>query len=224
MEVRRMRKAMIYFLTLVLLLVSVPAAFAQEASTQFVEQVNSTVVTQKTFTSEDVFSLERYVSVNAAGLFELDNKQAIADGVDKELLKGQQKYFLYLNTEIESGNLIANTDLTIKQTNQNKITSSTVSVMACIGITSDNEVFWWGTNKFFNSCDADAFAADLAGVAAVAGGMTLVTLYFPGVSAPAGITAAYFGLLSSRIAANNSADTGVEIAMTWAMAYNIEPQ
>jgi len=52
--------------------------------------------------------------------------------------------------------------------------------------------------------------SDFAGVSAVSTGIAVIAAYFGAVSAiPPGLTAAYFALLSSRIAANNAKGTGI---------------
>lgn len=54
-----------------------------------------------------------------------------------------------------------------------------------------------------NSCEANQFSADLAGAAAVTTGVAVVAAYFEAIPAiPPGLGAAYFALVSSRVAAN----------------------
>jgi len=43
-----------------------------------------------TFTKDDILTLEKYISVNKKGFFEIDKKQAKADGVNNSLLNGRK--------------------------------------------------------------------------------------------------------------------------------------
>lgn len=172
-------------------------------------------------------SLERYVSVNSEGLFTLDTTSAIKDGVSVELLEGQQEYFNSLNLEIKEGKLQANENLDIINLDSDfdeDLLNSGVSLYACKGVTTNPVTHWWGQSRKFNSCDADKFAADLAGVAAGAAGAGILAIWFPGMGWASVASAAYCSLYSSRVTANNAYGTGVKINMTWAMIYDIEPQ
>lgn len=72
---------------------------------------------------------------------------------------------------------------------------------------------------------ANKVAADFAGAASVAGGVAVVAGIWGVVPAvPPRIAGSYWALLSSRIYANNSDNTGVVLDMTWAYIFDIEPQ
>ena len=59
------------------------------------------------FTSEDVFALESYISVDKNGYFSIDEKTTKKDGVNTELVNGQKEYFKELNSMIKEGKLKA---------------------------------------------------------------------------------------------------------------------
>jgi len=48
--------------------------------------------------------------------------------------------------------------------------------------------YWWGYNRYLNSCEADELAADFAGVSAVSTGIAVIAAYFGAVPAiPPGV-------------------------------------
>ncbi|GGJ23031.1 hypothetical protein [Paenibacillus hunanensis] len=209
-----MKRIVSFLLALILFIVTCPQTFASDMK-------------DKEFTKQDVLALEPYVSVNDNGLFELDYSKAQENGVDIELLDGQKNYFNTLNKQIESGELEAHSDLSITPKNSAPLTSNlNKSVTAtCAGKSTAVQQYWWGYSRYMNSCEANKFSADLTGVSATSGGIAVIAAYFGALPAvPPGITAAYFGLLASRVSANNANSTGIYLEMTWALAFNITPQ
>ncbi|WP_322923315.1 hypothetical protein [Paenibacillus campi] len=204
-----MRKIISFLLILVLFIISCPPTFANDN-------------TNNEFTKEDVLTLKPYVSVNANGFFELNDVKAKQDGIDVSLLEGQKTYFDELNQQIRSGNLKAHSDLSITSNNQTPLISNLnkSATSSCTGINTAVKNYWWGYSRYMDSCVANKFAADLT-----SGGISVVAAYFGVLPAvPPGITASYFGLLASRVAANNANSTGIYLEMTWALAFNITPQ
>ncbi|MCR8978663.1 hypothetical protein [Brevibacillus laterosporus] len=199
-----------------------PNAFA------FADQTKSvSVAAEGDFTKEDILPLKKYVLVNNEGFFEFDIEKAKADGFEEELLIGQQKYLQQLNTQIAEGDLKAYNNLDVKAIHSNK-PSSVISIKGkgnCNGITTEKTTYWWGYSRKLDSCEANKVAADFAGAASVAGGVAIVAgIWGVAPAVPPGIAGSYWALLSSRIYANNSDNTGVVLDMTWAYIFDIEPQ
>ncbi|MDN9012900.1 hypothetical protein [Brevibacillus laterosporus] len=197
-----------------------PNAFA------FADQAKSvSVAAEGDFTKEDILPLKKYVTVNSEGFFEFDIEKAKADGFEDELLIGQQKHLQQLNAQIAEGDLKAYNNLDVKAIHSDK-PSSVISIKGnCNGITTDVKTYWWGYSRKMDSCKTNRVAADFASASSIAAGTAVVAGIFGGAPAvPAGITSAYWALLSSRLYANNSDNTGVVLDMTWAYVFDIEPQ
>ena len=210
-----MRKVSIIFLCLILTLVLTQSAFAKNEN-----------LVKKSYTKEQILTLEKFVSVNNNGLFELNHKKARAAGIDKALLDVQQQVFNHLNKEVLNGNLIATKDLKILNLNaSSNLTFSASMMQACSGQSTATETFWWGYSRYFDSCEADDLADNLAGVSAVSTGVAIIATAFgvAPIAIPSGLTAAYLVLLSSRVSANNNG-SGVFIEMTWVFAFDVTPQ
>ncbi|MGV8147271.1 MAG: hypothetical protein ACLKAK_05680 [Alkaliphilus sp.] len=193
------------------------------------------------FTKQDILSLEKYVSVSKHGYFELDVKRALADNVDRVLLKGQQNHFNYLNSFIKKGALKAHSNLLI--TNNISTTSfyanSSLALELPISIILNTrshwqscgggkntavDWHWWGYSRYACDCTTREMASDFNSAASVAAGIGAVAFHFGVIPAiPAALTVAYFGLFASRLNANNRG-IGVYIEITWALVYDITPQ
>ncbi|QDX95483.1 hypothetical protein EEL31_13345 [Brevibacillus laterosporus] len=197
-----------------------PDAFAFAAQSQEIS-----VVAESDFTKEDILPLKKYVSVNSEGFFELDIEKAKADGFEEELLIGQQKHLQHLNVQIAEGDLKAYNNLTVEATHSGK-PSSVISIKGnCNGVTTEVKNYWWGYSRKLDSCKANKVAADFAGAASVAGGVAVVAgIWGVAPAVPPGIAGSYWALLSSRLYANNSDNTGIVLDMTWAYIFDIEPQ
>ncbi len=209
-----MKKIISFLLVLVLFTVACPPTFANGNSND-------------EYTKQDILTLKPYVYVNSDGFFELNETQAKKDGISVDLLDGQKTYFDKLNEKIKSGYLEAHSDLSITTKTQAPLTSSINKSVtsSCTGITSAVKDYWWGYSRYMDSCVANKFAADLTSVSVTSGGISIVATYFGVIPAvPPGITASYFGLLASRVAANNANSTGIYLEMTWALVFNITPQ
>lgn len=214
-----MKKISIIILTLMLLFSAVPTVFGQDVESISIER-------EIGFTTSDIMGLEKYISVNKKGFFELDYLLAVRDNIQKELLEGQQNYFNELNKLIAENKLIAFPDLTIKSNIKDQLDLNIqLNKSSCDGVTKPTEYHWWGYSRLLDSCNANGLAADLAGAASISAGAAVIAGIFGGVAAvPPGIAAAYWGLVSARIYANNSHSTGIYFGMTWVYVFNIEPQ
>lgn len=208
------------FVTAMIAPLSNTLVFANES------QLKVSVDEKSNFSKEDILPLEKYISVKK-GFFEFDIKKAKADGFKKELLNGQQKYLQQLNSEIAKGNLKASSNLNVETIRPDEsLMASDINIAAsCGGITTSKTTYWWGYSRKMNSCLTDKVAADFASASSVAAGVAVVAgIWGVAPAVPAGLTAAYWGLVSSRLYANNSESTGVVFDMTWAYVFDIEPQ
>jgi hypothetical protein len=176
-----------------------------------------------TFTKDDILTLEKYISVNKKGFFEIDKKQAKADGVNNSLLNGQEDYLKHINSLIKTGELTANESLEIESNNTLALRSG--HWWSCGGgMNTSVSYHWWGYSRYACDCETQRMSADFNSCASVGSGITLVAAYFGAVPAiPPGLSSAYFWLLSSRLDANNHG-RGVYVEMTWLLVFNITPQ
>lgn len=221
-----MKKLIVSVVVLCLLVSLTPSILASEPHhTSKVEQnelVSSKKYSEEQYDKEEIFTLQKYITVKN-GLFVLDYEKAEADGIKQDLLNGQKSYFEVLNSEIAAGKLKANPDLSIIEKTETNPFSDTAP-LACKGKTTKVKHYWWGYNRKLNSCATDKMSADLSSVSAIATGISVVTAYF-GVfpAAIPGLSAAYFALMGARADANNKGK-GINADVTWALAYDFEPQ
>lgn len=176
------------------------------------------------FTSEDVFALEKYISVDEDGYFEIDEKAAKKDGINTELVNGQKKYFKELNSMIKEGKLQADKNLEIVSLNEDTSLMASHWYSCGGGRTTSVAYHWWGYSRYTCDCLTQQIAADFNSCASVAGGVGVIGAYFGPIGAlPGGLSCSYWWLLASRLDANNHG-RGVYIEMTWVLAFNITPQ
>lgn len=190
----------------------------------------STASMMRTFSVNDVKALEPFVSVKN-GMLVLDVRRALKCGMNADLVKGQLEYFDYINGQVRKGDMAINFDLTIVNKNENlrgkdhshKAAGHWSSCGG--GINTEATMYWWGYARYACDCETREMSADFSTCCSVAeGAAALCGVFGGGVSAiPGGISAAYFGLLASRLTANNHG-RGVYIEMTWVWAFDITPQ
>lgn len=158
-----MKRITSIFLILVLLLSLSSNAFAYNLTntdTQYFVPNENTI--QHKFTKADILTLEKYVSVNKKGFFELDKKQAKDDGIDDSLLDGQQDYFNYLNSLIKKGEITANENLEIRN-NNTKVTASHWASCGG-GLNTSVTYYWWGYSRYACDCETQRMSADFNSV------------------------------------------------------------
>lgn len=169
------------------------------------------------FTTYDVLELEPFVYVTGDGLFGLDKASALSNGINKDLIALQLSAFDFLNNRALKGEIIINEDLSIYDPNS-------FTYLTRNGI-NRHEVFWWGHRRHASTAEANRISADFNSVATGAAAGAVLGTWFPGLGVGAGLTAAYFALLASRIDSHNSrTNRGVIVDVTWALVFSISTQ
>ena len=213
------------FLTTTIFTVPTLASDITSENTQNIELKSSI------YSIEDVKKLEPYVKVND-GKFSLDVESALKDGFDKKLLDIQKEYFNLLNELSSNGDIIINNDLSIENTGQNTSTTYiaepenyTHKYNCNGGLLSSTDYHWWGYTRYFCDCGTSQFSSDLATVSDIYGGVAVVSGAFGNapITTVAGISSAYWSLVSNRLNANNKGK-GVYAEMTNALLFDITPQ
>ena len=186
---------------------------------------NNDLTMEGAYSKDEILELEPYIYVDDNGLFGINSEDALADGFPKDLVEGQQQYFKYLNSEATSGNIKISNNLNITgKTSIQKEYENVIKEDRCTrGKNTSMATYWWGVSRYTCDHNSTIMAGEFLTVSGVAGGIGLIGKWFPGVSVPAGITAAYFKLLSGRINANNKG-RGVLTEITWAFVFDITPQ
>ncbi|MCY7782726.1 MULTISPECIES: hypothetical protein [Bacteria] len=218
-----MKRVVTVLLALCLLISLAPNVFAQESAPSNLPPMKK--YSEEQYDKEDILALEKYVSVKD-GYFVLDSSKAKSDGFKNDLVDGQQKYFEFLNSEISAGNLTVDKNLNITgQTQEQKnFKPADAEILKCKGKTTKSKTYWWGYSRKLNSCDSKKVATSFSSASSVAAGIAVAAAWFGIIpSVPPGLSAAYFGLVASRINANNNGK-GVIADMTWAVVFNIKPQ
>lgn len=222
-------KKIISIILCVVLVVSMPLnlfAFENYDNFETLDKVYNDISTLN-ITKADILALEKYISVNKKGFFEINKKQAKADGIDDFLLNGQENYLNHINSLIKTGELKANENLEIKS----NIKRSNVSALSSGhwwswggGLNTDVSYHWWGYSRYACDCETQRMSADFNTCASVGAGIAVVAAYFGAIPAiPPGLSSAYWWLLASRLDANNHG-RGVYIEMTWVLVFDITPQ
>lgn len=234
MEELKLRKILIAALLTVFSFSTVTTASAQSYEPSVIENINVNVNDVKEYTFDDILALEPYVHVED-GLLILDENSASDAGIDYELIQGQQEYFNYLNQQVKTNAISVSQDLTIQDLSDDSNVYQNNSPMllakaSCKGKTTSPESFWWGYRTKLNSCDTKKAISDANTVGASAGittaGLGGLGAWFPvflAAGVVTGLTSSYFWLLATRLDANNNG-SGVIVDMTWATAFDIEPQ
>ncbi|MGL5717080.1 MAG: hypothetical protein ACRCX2_28950 [Paraclostridium sp.] len=175
------------------------------------------------FTKEEILQLEPYVNIDESGKFKLNSQDALINGIDSNLLDGQQKYFDYLNTEVNKGNIHVNEDLTIEGMTeiQKQYEQSIMEHRCSAGRNTSMATHWWGVSRYTCDHNTKTLAKDFQTAGTVSG---VILKWFPGFGAiPAIGTAAYLKLVGARITANNHG-RGVLTEISWAFVFDITPQ
>lgn len=218
-----MKKVFTVLLAFCLLISLAPNVFAQEQTPQTLPPVKK--FSEEQYQKEDILPLEKYVSVKD-GYLVLDSVKAKSDGFKDDLVNGQKKYFEFLNSEISAGKLSVDKNLNITGTlqDQTNFVPLDAEILKCKGKTTKTKTYWWGYSRKLNSCDSKKVASSFSSAGSVSAGIAVIAAWF-GIlpSVPPGLSAAYFGLVASRINANNNGK-GVITDMTWAVVFNIKPQ
>lgn len=185
------------------------------------------------FTKEEILQLEEYVSVDKNGFFVLDSEKALKAGFEKELIAGQEDYFVYLNGFIVDDIMEANKNLEITVLDEaamiavSPLYSQTRATHAynCGGGELWGPVhYWWGHRSALCDCGSNKISADLGSCAAISGVIAVLAGSFNlFVAIPPGLGVGYFWLVASRIDSNNQGH-GVFMDITWAYYFDIEPQ
>ncbi len=150
---------------------------------------------------EELKAIEPYVFKKEDGTIALrDMPDSLYDEYQIEYLEA---HFSTLNNAVKSNKISITEDLEIVSLNR--------------ALTSWN-YHWWGYDANFNNVDAN----DLKYTLLTVGSFAAAAGYFPPIGALGGLSAAYLGLIATRIDANNNGN-GVYIGITWAAVFNIKP-
>ncbi|AOM08267.1 hypothetical protein OCB08_25140 [Bacillus cereus] len=171
-------------------------------------------VEQLSFAEQNMIkTVEQYVELKEGG--KIGFTQSVPQDVYKKFeLDKLQEHFDFLNSQVELKTIIINPDLTIT----NVTPEGPVAYAAVYGSWTYN---WWGYERKFNNSQAKKYVSDLNTVAnsgAVAGGLAATVM--PIIGAGVAVTAAYYGLLATRVDANNKGK-GVYVGITWAIVFKV---
>lgn len=154
-------------------------------------------------------TVKPYVALTKSGTLVLKNMpQKI---YEKYNLSQLEDHFSNLNKDVKTGKITINRDLSIKD--------NSVSIGATYGKWTYH---WWGYDRKFSDSGAKYYSDYLGTLAAGGSFVTGITAWLPPVSAIAGITSSYWGLVSIRVSANNHGD-GVWVGVTWVAAFDVDP-
>lgn len=196
------------------------------SATAFAEEPNNHNADEKMclFSVEDVKALEPFITVED-GIYTINVKKAISSGMDKDLVYEQEKHLNYINNQAKEGLVKINNDMTFSVLAEQNQAKASGHWYDCGGGRNTNTTnYWWGYARYACDCETRRMSSDFASCATVAAGVAAVGTYFGGIGAvPGGLSSAYFGLLSSRLDANNHG-RGVYVEMTWVLAFDITPQ
>lgn len=212
-----MKKFVSVFVTLLLLAGLVTPSYASEKTNEVtkpaVKHEEKTIIKDELKLAKEnakmISDIEPYVVVEMDGTISL--KEVPENLYKKYNLNDLEKHFENLNQLVESDNITINQDLSIED--------NSISLFA---VTSKWTYHWWGYDRNFTNSMAKAYASDLDALALGATAAGGLTVYFPPISGALTLTAAYYGLVSHRIKANNKG-RGVYIGVTWARVFNVKP-
>ncbi|TWT05572.1 hypothetical protein FQV26_14180 [Planococcus sp. CPCC 101016] len=163
---------------------------------------------QKDFS--DIKKVEKYISVDANGHIVLDPKHS-KNFHKKYDLDALEAHFELLNEKVDNGTIKINNDLSIEDLS--------ITLFASYNKWTYH---WWGYDRNFTNSQAIRYVNDLNTVAtggAIAAGAASL---FPIIGAGVAMTAGYYGLMATRVTANNRGN-GVYVAQTWARVFNVKP-
>lgn len=153
--------------------------------------------------------IEPYVDVDEDG--NIGFKDLPNGFYEKYNLEDLQDHFDHLNNLSQSGHVTINDNLDIQS---NLPTPRTVY--------GSWTYKWWGYDRYFNNAQANSYKNTLLTAAAGATIVAGVSYPFPPVAGIATVQAGYWGLLATRVDANNRG-RGVYVGVTWALVFNVEP-
>lgn len=228
-----MRKILITVLLTVFLFPTVTTTgFAQSIDLSVIDNFKNENINVTDFTVDDILALEPYVHVED-GFFIFNEKEAIEDGVDYELIKGQQEYFNFLNQQVENNVISVSKDLTIENlsvSNQYQGNRSIELNKTCYGRSVAAQYYWWGYSTVLNSCQTENVIKDARIVGDTGnvsgGGLGILGYFFPVFLLPAAIsflTGGYFNMFANSLE-NKNKGRGVIVDMTWVGVYDITSQ
>lgn len=208
-----MKKLAVSTIASTMLLLSVSGNISHADSSNNINQ-------QKTITQDSIKHLEQKqqnIITTVEKYVELKNDGTIGfvsnipqDIYKQYKLEELQKHFDYLNLQVTSNLITINPDLSI----QNKVHSAVYGSWT---------YHWWGYDRKFNNSQAKQYVKELKEVQAAGSfGGSLAAALFPVIGAGVVVTAQYYGLLASRVDANNEG-SGVYVGMTWALVFDVEP-
>lgn len=186
------------------------------SATQAQSASDSSITEQPETTAEfndDLNFIKQYVFVDSLGHIQLDNNVPVST-YEQYNLSALEAHFSNLNKKVDNNEITIKEDLTI----------SSISMQSNSGV--NHVQTWVGSSSYYTNEAteeaANAFEA-IAYTGTIIGGAASL---FPGiniiVSGISGIAGGYFGLLGSRMRANNNGN-GVAVHMTYALIYNVEP-
>ncbi|WP_399628596.1 hypothetical protein [Sporosarcina sp. SG10008] len=215
-----MKKTLILGLSTMLTLGSLggtlaPSAHASEnPSNEVREALVSTGATLTNDASSSILEVAPYVHKNDQGLLYVDNNIP-RDVYIENNVEELEKQFERINTQVRSGQLTINDDLSI--------TSNQMTTFASKGYTS--EKFWWGEKATYTNAQTKAAvkSTNAAGfdTALIGAGTLFLPFFGVGFAAVSGVTSAYlFNLANDMDNANKG--RGIILNMTWALVYTTE--
>lgn len=159
--------------------------------------------------SDAIEVIEPYVQVTEDGTIGFKD---LPEGFYEQYnLEELQKHFDNLNNLSETGKITINEDLSIQD--------NSISIMAVYGKWTYH---WWGYDRNFTNTQSKEYMNQLytaAGGAAIVAG---ATYWFPPISGILNVQAGYWGLLATRVGANNKGN-GVYVAVTYALVFDVKP-
>ena len=173
---------------------------------------------------EDIISLvEQYVDVTEDGFIKLELTDSLIQDIGKENYESFLSGIETINSLISIGELSVTDNGTIYELNDDELIVQGGNV--------DKVTYhWWGIRRYASNSSTkeiiDYFSTVSNGAGIACGGTAAIGLIFPAAlpaSAFSGVGAGYFGLLASRISANNKG-RGVIIDLTYVLVFNIKPQ
>lgn len=198
------------------------------ATTVFADSASSDVSTNSQITEAELIDIgNQYVFVNDEGNIALNLPQTSVQEIGKENYQEIQDGISSINDLIESGMLETTENGTIYESNDDELVVQGGNV--------DKVTYhWWGVRRYANNTNTNAlvnkFNTTSNGAWIVCGGSASGAAIFPAsapitglISGLTGMAAGYWGLLATRISANNHGK-GVIIDLTWVLVFNIKPQ
>lgn len=206
----------------------IPTSYVVQNGEQSLENVLSTVSDNiDVNTSEQSISLENTAQLaNSISQTDIDNINALSatQGLPSNLTKDNfvqtiDNKVTELNQQVQDGQLEVDSN--------GQLTNTSDSSFYVQGGSTKDITYWWGKARYKSTANANKWAAQLNGLAAVNAGVGVVDgAIFGAVGAiPNGLTSAYCWGLSNSISYRNSLNSrGIIANITWVLAYSIRSQ